>query len=554
MQIICTPDSPEPLEIANSTLRAPQEWFLEWGGWTSAGRTVANGHTTLTWCPLWQGVNIIAGDIGQLPVRLMRRQFEEQRDHPAWKLLRVRPNRLQTPRVWKETMMQWALVWGNAVSLIIRQGARPVELIPLRPDRVWVEISESATSPIVVYHYHSPSTGQHYRFLPDDVLHLRGLTVDGIWGWPLWIIARRTVEYGLSLEQHGASVFANGAIPAGVLEAPKEAIGISKDPEARRNLRDEWNRLHRGPDRAGSIAILWEGITFKQTTSTNVDAQWVEAKRMGVYEAAALLNLPPHKLGALEDSSVRANLEEQNVQYLQHTLARWLNALDEEYRAKLLTFQELQSDEYHFVHDTEAFLRGDLDTLTTVADRCVKAELMNRNEARAMIGLPPYEGGEVFGSPAINPRRERAENRLRAARRAIRQLLEERVAHVLECEQSRAVHAAHESRHFAAWVDEFFAADGRGKLLALARRALSGAPRAARLVGRDVATILERVREHASSQHRALRACANATSRADLVAAVERHYAARRASAAQFLRRERRLGDADCEKRRLGAA
>lgn len=522
-----------PIEVENSTQLAPQQWFLEWGGWSANGEVVVNGWSALTHCPLWQGVNIIAGDVGQVGVRLVRNEFDEQKRHPAWNLLRVRPNALQTPSVFKETLMQWALVWGNAVALIVRRGSRPVELIPLRPDCVWPELVEFDGQQVLVYHYTSQTTGRYYKFLPDDVLHIQGLTVDGIWGWPLSIVAKTTIQHGLSLQKHGTGVFANGAVPGGVLEAPPEATGLSKDPDARRNLRNEWNELHRGPDKAGTVAILWEGIKYRETSRSNVDAQWIEAKKLGVYEAAALLSLPPHKLGAMQDSSVRANLEEQNQDYAQRTLTRWFNRLDEEYRRKLLTYEEWQSDEFRFKHDVDAFLRGDIDTLTTVGDRCVKAEIMNRNEARRMIGLAPYQGGEKFGSPAINPQPRPAggaekpdnepaepENRWRRVRRAHRALLVDRVAHVLECEASRVVHAAASAKNFVRWLDEFYIDDDGGRFAAVATGALKSAIRASRSVGIDAGGVLGALRSHGLAQHAALLVCATESTREALCAAV----------------------------------
>ncbi len=386
-------DAQEIRNEATSGTYRPADWFTQWanGGRSDAGVAVT-GYTALTHCPLWQGVNIIAGDFGQTPVRLLKNEFDEQKQHPSWNLLRVRPNQLQTPSVWKETMMQWALIWGNGVSWIRRQGSRPVELVPLRPDCLWHEMVAFEDQQVVLYHYKGPYRySEQFTFFPDDVVHFQGLTSDGVWGYPLWQIAKNTIGQGLAIEKHGNSTFANGAVPGGVLEAPEGTASnsIGKNPERREELRNEWNRVHRGPDRAGAIAILWEGITYKAMSQTNIDSQWIEAKKMSVLEAASLLNLPPHKLGAMEDTANRATLEEQNADYVNRTLNRHYNRADEEYRRKLLTDKEWRSDDYCFQHQSDAFLKGDIDTLTTVADRCVKATLMNPNVGRRMIGLPP---------------------------------------------------------------------------------------------------------------------------------------------------------------------
>jgi HK97 family phage portal protein len=493
-QYICGSNG-DALEIRNeatSGVYRPAEWFSEWatGGKSDAGVPVT-GYTALTHCPLWQGVNIISGDFGQTPVRLLRNEFDEQRQHPSWNLLRVRPNELQTPSVWKETMMQWALIWGNGVSWIIRQGSRPVELIPLRPDCLSHEVMAFEGRQVLLYHYRSPyRSGLELDLFPDDVVHWQGLASDGVWGYPLWQVGRNTIGHGLALEKHGNKQFSNGARPSGVLEHPSKL-----SPEALAHLRKEWNAVHAGSDNAGKIAILWEGMKFNATSMTNIDSQWLDAKKMSVYEAAALLNLPPHKLGALQDSSVRANLEEQNADYVNRTLNRWYNRADEEYRRKLLTDKEWRSDEYQFKHDSDAFMKGDIDTLSTVADRLVKAELANRNEGRRMLGMPPYAGGEKFGSPAINPQAPQQPEDAKASpdngrprnqvQNAHRELLQDRILHLLECESTRLRHAAKSAKNFVEWLDEFYVNED-SKFAAIADSVMGTSVSASRSAGINV--------------------------------------------------------------------
>lgn len=517
----------DALEIRNeatSGMRNPTDWFYDWatGGGRTAGVAV-NGYTALTHCPLWQGVNIIAGDFGQTPVRLLKNKFDEQDKHPAWNLLRVRPNRKQTPPIWLETMMQWKLIWGNGVSWIRRQGSRPVELIPLRPDCLWHEVIEFEEEPIVLYHYQGPyRNSRRYTFFPDEVLHFQGLTSDGIWGYPLWQVGKNTIAHGLALQKHGNSTFENGAQPGGVLESPA-GNAISKDPEARKNLRNEWNQVHRGPDNAGAVAILWEGITYKQMAQSNVEAQWLDAMKATVYQAAALLQMPPYKLGAMDQSGNRANLEEQNADYVSSCLSRHYNLADHEYRRKLLTEAELVSDKYRFKHDYEAFLRGDIDTLSTVADRLVKGELANRNEGREMIGLPPYPGGEKFGSPAINPQQQRPEDGKESpdngrprnqVENAHKDLLLDRMLHFIERESISLKQAAAGAKNFVKWLDEFYAqVDGQDpKIFALCDSVMGSSIRASCAAGVDARGITGSIAAYARKRHsQLLEACSEVT-------------------------------------------
>ena len=313
-EIQCFPGAPAALDVTNdgatSGNERPAEWFLEWatGGRTTDSGVTVNGYSALSHCPLWQGVNIIAGDIGQVPVRLLRNEFDEQRTHPAWKLLRLRPNELQTPSVFIETLMQWALVWGNGIAWIQRQGSLLVDLIPLRPDCVWPELLAFDGRQVILYHYWSPTSGREFVFFESDVLHVQGLTGDGVWGYPLHEIAKNTIGHGLALEKHGNRSFKNAARPAGVLKHPGQL-----KPDARSNLRAEWDRIHAGVDNSGRIAILQEGMEFQALAMTNIDAQWIEAKKYNRIDAASLLNLPAYKLNSLEDSSSRAKIGRAHV-------------------------------------------------------------------------------------------------------------------------------------------------------------------------------------------------------------------------------------------------
>ena len=60
----------------------------------------------------------------------------------------------------------------------------------------------------------------------EDVLHIPGLGFDGLIGYSPIAMARNAVGMTMACEKYGASFFANGANPGGVLEHP----GVLKDP------------------------------------------------------------------------------------------------------------------------------------------------------------------------------------------------------------------------------------------------------------------------------------------------------------------------------------
>ncbi len=501
-QFICGHDG-DALEIRNDATSGtyqPSQWLTDWatGGRNDAGVAV-NGYTALTHAPIWQGVNIISGDFGQTPVRLLRNKYDEQKNHPSWNLLRIRPNRLQTPLIWKQTMMQWALIWGNGVSWIRRQGSRPVELIPLRPDCLWHRVMAFEDEEILLYHYHSPypegTGGTTYTFFPWEVVHFQGLTSDGVWGYPLWQVGRNTIGHGLALQKHSNKQFSNGARPGGVLEHPQKL-----SPEARDNLRADWNKIHSGADNTGKIAILWEGMKFNPISSSNVETELIELVKLDVYHAAALLNLPPHKLGAMDGAKYN-NVEEQNADYKNQSLNLHYTRANQEYKNKLLTEKDLLSDEFEYEHDSDCVLMGDMDTKSTIADRNVKATIWNPNEAREYLGYKPRTGGETYGSPAINPaganpnenspssagktpkQPPKGANNVENAHKA---LLHDRILHLLERESISLKQAASGAKNFVKWLDEFYLEDGECKFGQLVDSVMATSVSASRSAGINI--------------------------------------------------------------------
>lgn len=545
-EAICMPGQ-DAFEVTNlfSGNRYPAQWFLEWasGGTSSDSGVTVNGYTALTHCPLWQGVNIIAGDIGQVPIRLVRNEFNEQKQHAAWNLLRVRPNDLQSPSVFKETLMQWALIWGNFVGWIVRRGSTPVDIIPLRPDCLRYELVSFDEGQIKIIHYISPTSGKEFSFLDDDVIHVQGLTGDGVWGYSLFEIAKNTIGHGLALEKHGNLIFSNGAQPSGVLEHP-----MKLSDEARAKLRADWHSVHGGPDNAGKIAILWEGMKFNPISMTNLESEWLEARKFSKVDAACLLNLPAYKLNSQDHMAAEANLEEQNETYKQMTLTRWSSRMNEEFKRKLLTDKEWKSDEYQFIFDWDAFLRADIDTLTTVADRCVKAQIMNPNEARRTIGLPPYPGGDKFANPAINPKPGEGEekpeaspkppqNRLTSMENAHKDLLYDRIQHFIEVENRNLKRAAKSVGNFVEWLDQYYL--GRDvdqpSIMQLADSILQPTIRACTSAGFEARGVFWTVINYTRTRHKQLLEVCSTVTKEELPTAIEKLVGERSTLVAQGL-------------------
>ena len=68
--------------------------------------------------------------------------------------------------------------------------------------------------------------GSTVRLKPEDVLHVPGLSFDGLVGYSPIAMAKNAIGLGIAAEEYGSKFYANGAAPSGVLEHP----GTLKDP------------------------------------------------------------------------------------------------------------------------------------------------------------------------------------------------------------------------------------------------------------------------------------------------------------------------------------
>ena len=465
-QFDAVPGAAAPIDVQAAAFPG-DDWFFDavgGGGRADSGVTVSP-MSSLGHGPVWQAVNILAGDVGQLPFRKMKRrrrsgmtgpQWETEKDDSHWcdYLFRDSPNDWMTPSQWKETMMAWALLWGNAICVIERPRSDEAQLIPLLPDRTWHEHLGKGQYAIYT---RLENTGTTVAIDYRDCFHLRGLATDGFWGLSAVQVAKNVIGHGIALQRHGDSVFKNAARPSGYLRKPEGVLS----PEARANLRKEWEAIHAGSHNAGRIAVLWEGMEFHPMSMSNEDAQWLEGRKLDREFIASLFNLPAFKLNALENSAVRANLEEQNRDYFNTSLSRWTNKFAEEACRKLLTEKERRSNKHFFKWFPEAFLRGDTRTRYESYGLAITHQWMSPNEVRQLEDMNPYEGGDEYANPAINVSQPATapattDDSTEEAESAAAAMIATQVRALLNCEAKALQQEASSCRNFTGWAARYY--------------------------------------------------------------------------------------------------
>ena len=420
--------------------------------------------------PVWYAINKIGGHIGVMPL-VCRKRLEEGSEpakrHPAYRLLKTRPNKNQSAICFKETLMTHALLMRSGRAAIIREEGRPVELVLMLPDRTvtvmhegekWHVTNVPVDDPLED-HVPEKQNRTYYKIRDEDVLHIPGLSFNGVDGLSLIDIARETFGLGLAGQKATARNFKNNARPGIILEAPAGMFGDEADAK---EFLDNFNEAHSGLDETGKAGLIRDGMSVTTMPISAKDAEWLEQRKFERQDTA-LLFLLESILG--DDESVSYNsLEHKNLAYLSNCLLRWLVRWEQECDEKLLTDRQKSRDSHFFKFNEKALLRADSKTQMITLTGYLKNRVMNPNEVRLKLDMIPYDGGDSYENPAITPGEgsvtedidhDGDSDRLDAAGLA-RRALSDRFAHLIEIEVKRVNRAAQERGNFTSWVESYY--------------------------------------------------------------------------------------------------
>jgi HK97 family phage portal protein len=367
------------------------ERYMAWafGGGASASGIVVNPQTAMQSAAVYSAVKVLAESIGMLPVNVYRKDAGNVRTlmdgHPLHSLLHDQPNDWQTSVEFFEMLVVSLCLRGNAYAWINRaRSGRVVELLPLHPDMVRTNMTTGFS---LDYQITMPD-GTFKNLGPGELLHVRGLTLNGWQGISPIAYARESIGLALATEKFGGQLFRNGAKMGGVLEHPGN---LTKDSYDR--LKNSFDSAFSG-DNAHKTAVLEEGMKFSKITMTADDSQFLDTRKFQRSEIAAIFRVPPHMIGDLEKATF-SNIEQQSLEFVNYSLMPWLVRIEKAIKRDLMTKDEKAVLTTKF--NVSGLLRGDAAGRSALYHNGILDGWMTRNEARLAeselgIVLNPLDG------------------------------------------------------------------------------------------------------------------------------------------------------------------
>lgn len=203
------------------------------------------------------------------------------------------PNPFMTRQEFVETFQQHIDLTGEAWWVISKMGTLPVELWPVRPDRMTVVPSREDF--IAGYVYTSPD-GEQVPLPREDVIMLR-------WPAPLDIYRGQSPLPSLSGDLAGeeaqrawsASFYRNSALPGGIIKT-----GVRLSDDEFEELTNRWKSQHQGVQNAGRVAVLEQG-DFVPMAYNQKEMQFVETRGLTKQAILDAYGFPKFGIGDVQD-------------------------------------------------------------------------------------------------------------------------------------------------------------------------------------------------------------------------------------------------------------
>lgn len=358
------------------------------GGYPTDSGTQITEVTSMRMSAVFRGVSLVAGLCGSLPIDVVEKKTKKEASNP----LIDDPHPEMTPaELWGLTGAHRVL-WGNAyLQKVYKRGGAIDHLAPITPDRVTVgKANPIKANPTGKVFRVVDDNGVAHAMTPNEILHIPGLSYDGVCGTSPVRAAAQAVGLSIGAEKYGAKLFGSGNLMSGLLQTEQKLTQQQAE-----TLQQRWQERIGGIDNAHKVAILDAGAKFQSLTMPNDDAQLLESRDFQITELARFLGIPPYLMMQTEKTtSWGTGLEQQATGFVKFDLhPRWLATTEQRITKELLP-SDLQAR-----YNIDDLMRGDSISRSEYYRVMYEMGAFSANEIRRLEGLPPREGGDDYMEP-----------------------------------------------------------------------------------------------------------------------------------------------------------
>lgn len=340
---------------------------------------------------VFRSVQVLADTVAGCPLKVYTDTSDDRSE--------VKLPVLQAQRVGQTPFELWGLVvahmalWGNAYVRKVYDGfGRIVELVPIEPWRVTVDTDDREGARLVGMPYVKRFTVDGKTQLTErEIMHIPGLTMNGIKGLSVIGNLRRTFSLAASAEQVASRMYAGGMLASGVVSLPKTEGNRGKlgDDDAM-VLKRRWRALNAGMENASDVIIMTEGATYSQLTMNPADAQFLETRKFSVTEIARLFGLPGWIVNDQEKStSWGTGMETMFTAMVKVTLNGYFKRIEQRVTREIADPAQEVAE-----FKLEGLLRGDSKARAEFYGAGIQHGYYTPNDVRKFENMPPVPWGD----------------------------------------------------------------------------------------------------------------------------------------------------------------
>lgn len=371
---------------------------LIWGnlGLTAPSVTgiYVNQHTALNSSAVMAAVTMLSEDVAKLPWSIFKNADGEARkeetNHYLYDLLE-QPNEWQNGFEFREQMQVSLILRGNAYAIMPRNGRGiPVAMIPVNADWVslWTSPDGQLFYRVVTMDIHLSAMLRRYNMPPliphDDVLHIRGFSMNGLMGLSRIFLAREAIALFLAQEQQAARWMGNSARPSGMLTTDQKLT-----PEGAKRLAADIRENWGGLQNSGKVIIGEQGLKFLPYSMSANDLQHVASRTFQLEEIGRIFRIPPHMLGQIGRAASNT-ISQMAQEYVNFTLTGYTDR----WRAKFSSAFDLKRQGLSIEFDYNKITQADITARINNWRTAIMSMIAKPDEARIDLGLPA-EGGDA---------------------------------------------------------------------------------------------------------------------------------------------------------------
>ena len=389
----------EPPVSAPAAAAVSDEGVLAVGWGSLGGPTAVRGlprvtpETAVHHGTVFSCCNNIAGDLAKVPLKLWQRQGDGQdkrvRQHAVSELL----NGEAAPGV-PALLVRFAAVYayalrGNGHIYGPRDGGGEL----MRLDIVRQGSVSILRDGLDRFYQFEDGAGVQRRVPARAMAHLRYMAEDGWTGRSPISVAAESVGIALA-GQRAAARNAAGGTTKGVIK-----LGDSYESEEQRTRNARRIKGAMSDPSGDGWIVTNPDEDVKALDISAADQELLSSRKFDREMIAGIYRMPPSKLQMLE-YGVKANGEQQAIDYLTDCLLHWSALVEAQLNVALLTRAERDAGLF-LRHDFGALLQPTVKEQYEALNRAVGGPFMLPNEARMKLGLTPVDEGAQL-NPAPN--------------------------------------------------------------------------------------------------------------------------------------------------------